>query len=131
MTNVIAVGLMSAGIALSAFTQQPPDVKGTWSVQTEFAWLPQLECRLEQKDTTLKGSCGLGTRSEPVEGTVGSEDVSWIFDVPGSGPNGATIRYAFSGKVGQGERRITGSVTGTDLSKNWPEQLAKFTGEKR
>lgn len=46
--------------------------------------------------------------------------VAWTFDVPGSGPNGATIRYAFSGQVGRASRRITGSVTGTDSTKTWP-----------
>ena len=131
MTNVMAVVIVSAGIELSAFTQQRPDVNGEWSVQTDFAWLPKLECRLEQTDTTLKGTCGLGTRSEQVEGTVANENVSWNFEVPGAGPNGATIRYAFSGKVSQDERRIAGTVSGTDLSKNFPEQVAKFTGEKR
>jgi hypothetical protein len=94
--------------------------------------MPAVECVFAYREATLTGSCSVGATSYEIKDTkVAGQTVSWVYDTPGSGPEGATVRYAFAGARDAKAVAIKGSVVGSDLSGTFPDQIGTFTATKR
>ena len=88
--------------------------------------MPTLVCTFDQDGQELLGSCsdGEGYAARVAAGVADGVTVSWVLDAPGATPNGATVRYSFSGELG--EEGIQGDVQGRDLSGFYPTQYGSF-----
>lgn len=131
-SSLLARMPFASALAIAAATVPliAADPSGTWTVRTNFEWLPMLECSF-QRAQKVTGSCRVGESSFELAGA--SEDgtkVFWAFEVPGSAPGGGTVRYSFAGEIDARATTIKGSVVGSDLGARFPDQAGNFTATK-
>ena len=105
--------LVFLAMVVSASPVSAADVTGTWAMTLKADWtaIPQLVCRLSQKDQEVTGRCSAGNDSDINldGGKVEGDRITWRWKVVT--PDGEAWTYTLTGTVDTTGTTIKGSFT--------------------